>query len=226
MADRRAVIAAGLMLSMSAAAAFRMPTRKLSDSLPPLRLADAVPARPGDWRLDGSLAPLVASADIEEQAGRIYSQTLARTFTDGSGAQVMLMIAYGEDQADATTQLHLPELCYASQGFEVARRGRGLLALPQGALPVVRLFARESNRPEPITYWTTVGDRALNSETERKLARARYALRGEIPDGMLVRVSSIDDSEPRAFRNHDRFIAAWASDVSPGLRSRFFGVAG
>lgn len=223
MVDRRAVLAAGLMLSVSAAAALRMPTRKLCDSLPPLRLSDDVPARFEHWRADDSVVPLLASPDVEDQMNRIYSQTLARTYIDTAGARVMLMIAYGQDQADATTQLHLPELCYASQGFVVARRGRSVLALAQGRLPVVRLFAHATSRPEPITYWTTVADRAVNSETGRKLERARHALQGDIPDGMLVRISSIDDDETRAFMLQDRFVAAWAASMAPALRPRFFG---
>lgn len=225
MGDRRAFLGAGLMLSVSALAALRTPTHKLAASLPPLHLGDAVPEQFGDWQFDSTLVPLVASPDVQAQVDRIYSQTLARSYRDSAGSRVMLMIAYGEDQADATMQLHQPELCYSSQGFEVLRRGRSVLELPVNPLPVVRLFARSNERAEPITYWTTVADRALNTETERRLARARFALRGQIPDGMLVRVSSIDPDESHAFRHHDDFISAFDAAVSPDMRPRIFGHA-
>jgi len=221
--DRRAFVGAALMLSVSALAAFRAPTKKLAAGLPPLHLGDAVPKQFGSWQYDGSVVPLLASPDVEAQVQRIYNQTLARTYRDLTGNRIMLMIAYGEDQADATTQVHQPELCYAAQGFEVLRRGRTVVELPRNRLPVVRLFAHTSERPEPITYWTTVADRALNTETERRLARARFALQGQIPDGMLVRVSSIDANEALAFRRHDDFVTALAGAVPGDLRPRIFG---
>jgi len=223
MVDRRSILAAVLMASASGMAALRVPTRKIADQLPPLNLDTIAPLQLGAWKVNDEVVPLLASPDLEQQMARIYSQTLARTYQDGNTSGVMLVIAYGRDQADATTQLHQPELCYAAQGFEVARRGSQLLRFPGASLPVVRLFAHRRERQEPITYWTTVSDQALNTETDRRLARARYALRGEIPDGMLVRISSIDADESRAFDAHHRFISAWLGTTDPKVKPRIFG---
>jgi len=59
---------------------------------------------------------------------------------------------------------------------------------------------------EPISYWMMVGERATVSGTEQKLAQLSYSTRGVRPDGMLVRVSSIGQDAPAAYRLHDRFV--------------------
>jgi EpsI family protein len=226
MVRRRTIVAAGLMLSVSALAAVREPRVKLAALKPPLRLADAIPERFDGWQVDATTMPLLAAADVEAEMEQIYSQTLNRSYLDGAGQRIMLMIAYGEDQADATTKLHLPEWCYESQGFEVLRRGpaRITAAGGAGALPVMRLFARQGARREPITYWTTVDDAVFNTEAARKVARVGFALSGRIPDGMLVRVSSLDDDEARAFALHARFVTALMAELPAPLRARIFGV--
>jgi hypothetical protein len=53
------------------------------------------------------------------------------------------------------------------------------------------------------------------SKTEQKLVKIRYGLRGEIPDGMLVRVSSIDADARKAFGLHEEFVTAMAEAMSP-----------
>ena len=74
--------------------------------------------------------------------------------------------------------------------------GEGALATRFGAVPVKRLVARQNSRNEPITYWITVGDKAIRSGIEQKMQRLAYGLSGKIPDGMLVRVSTIAADEP------------------------------
>ena len=72
---------------------------------------------------------------------------------------------------------------------------------------VRRLVAKLGGRVEPITYWVVVGDRIALSGTEQKIEQLTYSVKGIIPDGMLVRVSSIDRDSAHAFKIHDVFIA-------------------
>ena len=53
----------------------------------------------------------------------------------------------------------------------------------------------------------TVGETTALPGFRRKLAQLRYGLRGQIPDGMLVRVSSLASDVDREFGLHDAFIA-------------------
>ena len=117
----------------------------------------------------------------------------------------MLSIAYGGDQSKQL-QLHLPEVCYVAQGFAMLQEHGGRLATRFGTVPVKRLVARQNARNEPITYWVTIGDRAVMSGVDQKLQRLAYGLSGRIPDGMLVRVSTIGLDAGAAWNVQDRFV--------------------
>lgn len=186
------------------------------------RLEAMIPARFGSWQVDPTIVPLTPNPEQQGALERIYDQTLSRTYVDPAGRRVMLSIAYGGEQSRAL-QLHLPEVCYVAQGFQVAGEGRGELPTRFGALPVQRLVASQGERNEPITYWITIGDRATRSGIEQKLRRLAYGLSGQIPDGMLVRISSIATDEPAAWRLHDRFAAELLDAIGAPERKRLIG---
>ena len=181
-----------------------------------------IPARFGAWRIDPHIVPLTPSPDQQGVLEKIYDQTLSRTYVDGAGRRVMLSIAYGGDQSKAL-QLHLPEVCYVAQGFQLVGDGSDRLATRFGVLPVQRLVARLQERNEPITYWITIGEHATRSGIEQKMRRLAYGLSGEIPDGMLVRVSSISNDAPDAWRLQDRFIGELLAALGAAGRVRLIG---
>jgi len=220
--DRRWAIAATLVGAAVAGAALR-PRHLLAGQRPPLDLHAEIPARFGDWRTVDDVAPVQASPEAIAALDRIYSQVLARTYVDRDHRHVMLSIAYGRDQRSDGIQAHRPEYCYAAQGFEVRHVRDDGLSTGAGNLPVRRLLAQRSARREPITYWITVGDRAARPGLERKLAQLRFGLSGTIPDGMLVRVSSLEPEAPSAYALHDRFIRDLLGSMSPVTRPRLLG---
>jgi hypothetical protein len=55
------------------------------------------------------------------------------------------------------------------------------------------------------------------------LQQIRYGLRGQIPDGMLVRVSSITNSQTEAYALQNRFLDQLYAAVPAEMRSRYFG---
>jgi hypothetical protein len=59
-----------------------------------------------------------------------------------------------------------------------------------------------------------------------KLQRLAYGLSGKIPDGMLVRVSTIQTDEQRAYQLQDRFVGQLLEALDPGGRVRLLGAAG
>jgi hypothetical protein len=89
-------------------------------------------------------------------------------------------------------------------------------------LPVRRLNTGLRRRKEPVTYWMTVSDEAVLPGGSRVLAQARHGLRGAIPDGVLVRVSSLDPDPLRAYASHDRFVREWLAS-SPRERRALLG---
>lgn len=223
--DRRAAIAGVAMLFVAATGGAASPHRRLADELPPLDLEANIPRRFGDWSIDQAIAPVLPAADVQEKLDKLYSHVLSRTYVRADGHRIMLVMAYGADQGDRTTLAHLPQSCYSSQGFEVSHTVPGVIQVDDGSVGIVRLRTRRGLRVEPVTYWTTVGERAYNEEYGRRWARARYALRGIIPDGMLVRVSSVDDDETRGFEEQVAFVKKMYSGLPVATRSRVFGLA-
>lgn len=190
-----------------------------------ISLEDMIPERVGTWRLDQSVRPVLPRKTEDERslAARLYDQTLVRTYRNSDHDRVMLVVAYGRDQSDAL-QLHLPEVCYASQGFAVKRTGRAVIDLDgTAAVPVMRLRTRRGGRYEPVTYWTRVGDAVVLSRLSRQWAKLSYGLRGKIPDGVLIRVSTISKRPKRAFATQERFVRDLLQAVASEERPFFLG---
>ena len=219
---RKPLVLCMLMLAAAGLTIAATPTTRLADLKSKIDLEAMVPESFGEWTIDRSIVPVMISPDAQSVLDRIYSQTLARTYRNAAGQRVMLSIAYGGDQSDAL-QVHTPEVCYAAQGFEVIRGLVGEIATRYGSLPVKRLTAIKGPRREPITYWVTVGDRATTSGLRQKLAQLRYGLTGKIPDGMLVRVSTIGSDDTRAYAVQDQFIHRLLSEINDADRVRVIG---
>jgi len=218
------LVGAAMVLAALATRALT-PATRLADTRARFDLASSIPTRFAGWSVDTSLAPVAANPDSQAALDRIYDQTLGRTYIDANGQRVMLSIAYGGDQSKAL-QLHLPEVCYVAQGFQIVQKGEGVLATGFGTLPVKRLVARADVRNEPITYWITVGDQATRAGLAQKLQMLAYGLSGKIPDGMLVRVSTIDPDPVSAYRVQDAFSHAMLAALTPQSRTRLLGNAG
>ena len=220
---RAAVVVVLMALSFAGAAAWR-PTTKLADTRPKVNLEMLFPKNFGGWTVDDRMPVQLVSPDTAALLSKIYNQTLSRTYVNAKGERIMLSVAYGGDQSDAT-RAHRPEVCYPAQGFQVIASSTGVVALGDHPLRVKRLVTQLGSRIEPITYWITVGDRVVISGTEQKLAQLAYGFRGTVPDGMLVRVSSIDGDTVRAQALQARFVSEMAAAVIPTERSRVIGRA-
>jgi EpsI family protein len=221
-ARRRAVLAAGLMVASLGAARWARPTQRLTDRLGALDLETAFPRHMGDWQVDARVPVQLVSPDLAQFIARIYSATLSRLYVSRRGERIMLSVAYGGDQSDAT-RAHRPEVCYPAQGFEITADAVASVDLSDGPLPVRRLVARATGRLEPITYWVVVGTRPTLSGTQQKLAQLHYGLRGEVADGLLVRVSSLAIDIDGAWRTQASFIQQLGLALAPAVRPRVVG---
>ena len=114
------------------------PTKKLAEQKPPVNLELMIPRAFADWKIDPSLAPVVVSPDVQAKLDRIYNQTLSRTYVNRNGSRVMLSIAYGADELGESMQVHRPEFCYTSQGFDIVKNSVGHVSTIGGVLPVQR----------------------------------------------------------------------------------------
>jgi len=212
-----------VMLSGSGIALALRPTHRIADTGPKLVLENIVPTQFAGWKIDTRLIPVSVTPDVQEQLNILYDQTLSRTYISNEGRQVMLSIAYGGDQSGDKTQVHRPEFCYAAQGFQLSNVFESEINVDASFLPVRRLLAVKGNQREPITYWITIGDQVTLPGIDRKLIQLRYGITGKIPDGMLIRVSSIDQNSSTAYQLQDRFVRDLLAAISEQDRIRMAG---
>jgi EpsI family protein len=218
----RNFILLALMLAASGMALEMRPTHKIADQGPKVELETMIPRTFADWREEKQSSAQIVDPQQNELIKKIYSQTLSRTYVNSNGYRVMLSIAYGSDQSDSM-QVHKPEICYPAQGFTLQSKQAGSLALTNGSIPVTRILTTLGQRSEPVTYWTTIGDQVVHGGINKKLIEMRYGLTGKIPDGMLIRLSSIDPDANNAYKIQNHFSAQMLEALAPEYRLRLTG---
>jgi EpsI family protein len=181
-----------------------------------------IPAAFGDWRIDPTVEAVAPAPDVQANLDRLYRQIVSRTYVNGAGERVMLMVAYGGDQSDAL-KAHRQEACYAAQGFAIQDLHHGRLAVAGRDIPVTQMRAIRGERSEPVTYWFTMGDRVVLGRAERLRVQLENGLARRIPDGMLVRISNLSGDARGAYATHRSFVAAMLAALAPTDATRFVG---
>ncbi|MFM9913830.1 MAG: exosortase-associated protein EpsI, B-type [Methylophilaceae bacterium] len=219
---RNSIIAV-LMLTSSAMAMVLRPTHKIVDAESTVNLETMIPKQFGDWQEQPQNSGQIINPQQQEMLDKIYTQLLSRTYTNTKGERIMLSIAYGADQSDSK-QLHYPEVCYPAQGFQVVSTSLGLVKTDFGNIRVKRLLTVMGNRSEPLTYWTTVGNKVVQGSREAKIEQLRYGFRGEIPDGLLFRVSSITADAEKGYASQEAFSQALIAPLAEKDRLKLAGL--
>lgn len=185
-------------------------------------LEQMIPERFGDWVLDPTVVPIAPTPDVQANLDKLYSQLVSRAYVNPKGERIMLVVAYGGDQSDSL-KAHRQEVCYQAQGFAIREVRSDALALSGGTVPLVRVHAQNRQRSEPMSYWFTMGEHVAIGHAERLLTQIAYGLGGELPDGLLVRVSSVTDDTVMAYRAQDRFLQDLLQAVPAATRVRLAG---
>ncbi len=217
------VMAIAMILGAAMTAQAMIPHNKLGKVPTQEELDRMIPKSFGQWTYEPEVR-LVEPPGSDTLSKQIYSAELARGYRDPEGRLVMLMIAYGASQSDRL-QLHRPEICYAAQGFRVAKLTTVPLDLGLGlpGLTVRHLLAQRENRLEPITYWMRLGDTVATNAVQRQVLKVEYGLHGYIADGALVRLSTIDLPEDQAYALQTRFVGDFLRSVDPETRRFLIG---
>lgn len=219
---RRDLVLSALALgSIGAAEALtprkRMLLLKAGDSI-----ENTIPKSFAGWEAE-SVGGLVGPAQAGRLARSLYSETVTRVYYEGeTGAAVMLLAAYGDTQSDLL-QLHRPESCYPAVGFTLKMADSVELSLPGGALlPARRVIAYSEQRTENILYWTRMGEELPRTGGEQRMARLENAIRGYVPDGILVRCSVLGAAR-EAFPIADRFTTTMLRAIPKNRRAALVG---
>ncbi len=221
MIDRRDVLLGGGMLAAAAGAAALTPRRHV-ELLHGRKLEAIIPTTIGAWNTTPSQAFILPKTP-GSLADRLYSDTVSRLYVAPDALPVMMVLAYGNLQSDLL-QLHRPEVCYAAVGFQISNSTRlDLPVAPDVVVPARELTASTDNRVEPITYWTRIGDYLPTTRREQRTMRLREQFAGIVPDGILVRLSTVADPTPATFAALAAFARAFVLAVHPADRGILVG---
>lgn len=190
----KSAISVALALGVAAMAAIAAtPTLDMSRALP--EFEKIVPGRIGGWREVKSpyVQIAVATDDRGQAVAATYDETLMRTYVDDAGHAVMLALAYGLNQRQEA-KIHRPELCYVAQGFKVLGIESSLAhvpGVPDEKVVIKRMLVEGRDRKEAVSYWIRVGKLFSESAFDTRVYILGQGLKGEVPDGILVRASQI-----------------------------------
>lgn len=190
--NRRALLAGALCVGGALTAQGLRPHRYVS-LLQSAKLDELIPRGFGTWTSEDVGDPLALNGP-GTLSSKLYNELVTRAYRDGQGQQIMMLLAHGARQSDEL-QLHRPEICYPAFGYQLLRNEAASLPLggPIG-LPGRRLLAKSPSNEESVIYWTRLGEYFPVSSSEQRKARFDNTLAGVIPDGVLCRFSTSDDS--------------------------------
>lgn len=215
---RRELVSGLLMLSAAATALARKPNFELN-YLGNHKLEDIIPTQIGSWKFVTNSGLVVPPEDQLQQA--LYSQLVTRIYENGSGAPIMLLVAYSASET-GFLQVHRPEFCYTAAGYELSDFGMRNVPLHQPQQLVVNsLTATRDGMPERLFYWTRIGNHIPHSWAQQRLVFAEDNLRRVIPDAALVRISTVSADQSGAEGDLDEFIGAMIDGISSSMRRVF-----
>lgn len=182
-----------------------------------------VPLTVGPWRFQTESGLVLPPPD--QLAGQLYTQQVARSYQAVEGdtlPPVMMMIAYGSSQ-NGMLQVHRPEICYPASGFSLTPSLPVTVIAGDRRIPANFFTASRDLRTERVLYWTRVGEALPRSWGQQRLAIMASNLHRRIPDGVLVRFSTVGGDETTAVAALNRFAATLLAIMPPRGRRALIG---
>jgi EpsI family protein len=220
---RTGILLAVFMIGASIISSIAKPTRYLADISPRARLSDEIPNVFKRWKKLPTDVVTVLDPTQQAVLEYLYTETLAANYVNTSNQLVMLSIAYGKDQS-LGHEVHKPSLCYPAQGFTVIEEREIPLTLDTHRSIIVRYMkTQKGQRIEPLIYWTTAGDFIYRNRMQQKLIGFKYSRDNLIPDGMIVRASTLENDPAVALTSITDFVQDWYESMPEQQRRRYFG---
>jgi len=208
--SRRDLLVGGAALAAAGTAYARMPRRPVM-LIGHDQLDKIVPLRIGQWSYETTSGLVLPPPD--QLARLLYDQQVTRSYSAPDELPVMLLLAYGSSQG-GMLQIHRPEICYPASGFRLTETRITAIPLRNGHNIPSRSFSASSDtRVEQVLYWTRIGDMMPTSWSGQRIAVIRSNLAGSIPDGLLVRLSTVANDPTQAQATLKRFAAAMLNEM-------------
>ena len=218
--SRRDLLVGGAALVAAGTAYARMP-RRPTMLIGKDQLDKLVPLRIDNWSYEMASGLVLPPPD--QLARLLYDQQVTRSYSSPDQLPVMLLMAYGSSQG-GMLQIHRPEICYPASGFHLTETQITAIPLPGGHHVASRSFMASSDtRVEQVLYWTRIGNVVPTSWAGQRIAVIRSNLAGSIPDGLLVRLSTVSNDAAQAQITLKKFAAEMLNAMTPAARNMLIG---
>lgn len=218
----KSLILMALMMFSAIGAILLKPDEKLANHRQQIDLSSAIPTEFGDWKASSNVTPVALTAEQNDRLNATYEQLISRTYVNSQGVRVMVSVAYGSAQKEGL-RAHRQEVCYAAQGFQIRDLKEADVSIGRNSVSVTQMIASQGQRVEPVTYWFTMGNEVVRGAINKLVVQLKYSFSGYIPDGYLVRVSTIDGSPEDGFRLQREFLENFMSAIPTELQVRLLG---
>ncbi len=209
-------ILTGIALLGAAGVAYARQPQAAPSQLGKAGLDGIIPKNFGNWKFETTSGLVLPPPDAT--ADRLYDEVLTRVYTRADNEVVMFLVAYSSVQ-DGLLQLHRPEVCYPVGGYQLSQTVIQPITLVDGDKVPARAFtASSAMRVEQVLYWTRLGSSLPTSWSEQRWAVVVENLNGLIPDGVLVRMSCVEQDSEKAYALLREFAADLAASVTPKAR--------
>lgn len=210
----------GAALAMSSGIAFARQPEVINPVVDHDEFTSWIPSNFGSWSLVTSSGVVLPPED--ELSDRTYDNLVTRVFAAPDSPPVMLLIAYNNTQ-DGVVQAHRPEVCYPVGGFELSDTRPFEMPIGGKLVPANIFTATGPNRVEQVVYFSRIGNSFPRNWAAQRLAVIEANLAGEIPDGMLMRVSTLGISQASAQPLLSDFSNQFFSNSDPELQQLLIG---
>lgn len=213
------IVPIGLLLMLTAVLSIVFTPKFQALKNPPI-LESLVMKQFGSWQEKPSPQVQVSvNAFAKTISDVIYDQVLMRTYQDKAGNQIMLAIAYAGEQRQEI-KIHQPEVCYPAQGFQMMAVQPHLFNVASNTMPIngKQLIFKKANRIEAVSYWMRLGNIYPKTGFEMRLKILKEGLKGNIDDGVLVRVSTIINAPAEAsaaYQLQEKFLFELVNSSAP-----------
>lgn len=215
---RRAVI--GGIMALGSGIAYARQPQVSKPLLKKEAFEDLVPGPFGEWQVlsDGG----VVLPPPDSLRDRLYDNLVTKVYAAPDLPPVMTLLAYNNEQ-DGVLQVHRPEVCYPVGGFRLSATERIDIPLDKGSVPANIFTAEAPGRIEQVMYFTRLGTAFPRTWLEQRMAVIHANLAGEIPDGIMMRVSVIGIDQERAKPILEQFTRAFISASPSRLQKLLVG---
>ncbi|WP_376768791.1 exosortase-associated protein EpsI, V-type [Novosphingobium chloroacetimidivorans] len=152
---------------------------------------DVIPRRIGGWTEVSSPEDIVLPPEDERKAAATYDEQVMRAYAGRRSEAVMLLVAYARSQS-SMLMVHRPESCYPGAGFTILSNEAVKIRIGSSLSIDGRfLTTKRDSRVEQVLYWTRFGNEMPSDWDAQRWSIAVQALHGYVPDGVLVRLSTV-----------------------------------